>query len=397
MVRRYVVLVRAPHGLRLLVGTAVFELGQAALGLVLLLALHHRTGSFASAGAAIAAETVGFSLSALAQGRLIDQRGTRVILPITALYALAIAAMILALSADAPGGVLIALAGAVGASIPATGPALRAIWSSLLEDPDERSTAFAYQSLAQDAGYLLGPAAFGAVAVTVSPQVALACCWVLVAAGSLAAATVVAQPQSPAPPGAQTRSLLRTLAPIAAVMAVLGIALNAIDVSTAAFATEHHHPQLAGVLLACFSFGSIAGALAYGARSWRSALHTRLLGCTAALGILALGPVAAPSIAVGAPAFVLAGLPIATALTTAFLLAAQSAPPDRQTEGYALLSLTVNAGAALGGVLAGQVVAHASARAGFLIVVAASLLATTLLAATTASSRLRPPRETTVK
>lgn len=377
--RRYLVLIRAPHGLRLAAGTAVFYPGQAALGLVLLLALHRATGSFASAGAGVAALTAAFSLSGLAQGRVIDRRGTRALVPMTAVCATAIAAMAAALSANAPAAALIVLAAAIGASIPATGLALHSVWSSLLDDPEQRSTAFAFQSLAQDAGFLIGPAAFGAVTVTVSPQVALACCWTLVATGSLAAATVPAQAHVAEPAGRPV-SLLGALAAVAAVMAIVGIALDAVDVSTAAFATEHHRPQLAGVLLACFSVGSIAGALAYGARKWRSAPHVRLLGCTVALGILALGPVAAPSVALGVPAFVLAGLPVGTAITTAFLLAAESAPADRQTEAYALLSLTLNAGAALGGVLAGQLVARGSSSTGFLIVVAGGLLSATLLA-----------------
>lgn len=276
---RYVVLARAPFGLRLLVGAAVFYPGQTALGLVLLLTLRHTTGSFAPAGAAVAAETAGFSLSGLAQGRAIDRLGTRVIVPVTAACALVFLSIVVALSAKVPAAVLVVLAAAVGASIPATAPALRAVWSSLLEDPDQRSTAFAYQSLAQDVGFLIGPATFGAIAVTVSPQVALACCWALIAGGSLAVASVPASTRTGAPSARRLGPLLRALASLVTVMAVVGVALDATDVSTAAFAVEHHRPQLAGVLLACFSVGSIAGALAYGARTWRSPFTS---GCSPA-------------------------------------------------------------------------------------------------------------------
>jgi MFS family permease len=341
-VRRYAVLVRAPHGLRLVVGTAIFYPGQAALGLVVLLALHHATGTFASAGAAIAAETVGFSLSGLAQGRLIDRRGTVVIARMTAFCAVAVTAMIVALSSGARAAVLVALAAVVGASIPAVGPALRTVWSSLLDDPDERSTAFAYMSLAQDAGFVVGPAAFGAVAVTVSPEVALACCSALIGAGSLIAATVAVRSRPVAAPSGRSGSLLRALATVAAVMAVLGVALR-----------------------------------------------TRLFACSVALSILALGPVAAPSIALAAPICVLAGLPLGATITTAFLLASESAPTERQTESYALLSITLNGGAALGGVLAGQLVAHGSARSGFLLAVASGLFATAFLALVSAGDRMR--------
>jgi MFS family permease len=258
-----------------------------------------------------------------------------------------------------------------------------------LDDPDERSTAFAYMSLAQDAGFVVGPAAFGAVAVTVSPEVALACCSALIGAGGLIAATVAVRSRPVDAPSGRSGSLLRALATVAAVMAVLGVALDAVDVSTAAFASEHHHPQLAGVLLGCFSVGSIAGALLYGAHTWRSSLRTRLFGCSVALSILALGPVAAPSIALAAPIFVIAGLPLGATITTAFLLASDCAPSERQTESYALLSMTLNGGAALGGVLAGQLVTHGSARSGFLLAVASGLFTTALLALVSAGDRMR--------
>jgi MFS family permease len=368
-------------------GAAVVFPGQAALGIVVLLALHRVTHSFAFAGAGVAASTVGVSLSGLAQGRLIDRRGIRVIAPVTGVCAAAVAAICLALESHAPAAVLIALAAVLGASIPTTAPALRAVWSSLLDDRDERATAFAYMSLAQDVGFVLGPAVFAAVTVTVSPELALAGCWGLIAIGGLASATVSVPPGPLEPQGGQVASLLRSLASVAAVLAIFGIALDAIDVSTAAFASEHHHPQLAGVLLACFSIGSIAGALVYGSRAWRSDLRTRLMCCTAALGILALGPVAAPNIPLGAAAFVLAGIPVGTTLSTAFLLAAQRAPSGRQTEAYALLSLALNAGAALGGVLAGQIVASGSAGHGFLLAVACGLLGTIVLALPTVRQR----------
>lgn len=379
--RRYRALARAPHGPRLLLGAAVFYPGQAALGLVLLLALHHATGSFASAGVAAAANTFAFSVSSLVQGRLIDRRGTRVLVPVIIACALAIAAIDVALSADASTPVLVLLGGVIGASLPAAGASQRTVWSSLLDDPDERATAFAYQSLAQDAGFVIGPAALGALATTVSPVLALSCCGVLIAAGGATVASVAA-PADPGQPSAAAsrRSPLRAVARLAAVLSTVGVALGALDVSIAAFATELHRQELAGVLLAAFSVGSLVGGAVYGARSWRSGLHVRLLGCTLALGVLALAPAVAQSIPLGAGALVLAGVPLAATLTTAYLLAADRAPAGRQTEAYALLALTLNGGAALGGALGGQLVAAGSARPGFLLAVASPLLGAALVA-----------------
>ena len=391
--RRYKVLARAPRGLRLLVGAAVFYPGQAALGLVVLLSVHRATGSFASAGVAGAADTIAFSISSIVQGRWIDRRGTRTLLWMTFGCALAVAGISVALTVDAPGPVLIGLAGAVGGSVPAAGASQRAVWSSVLDDPDQRATAFAFQSLAQDAGFMTGPAALGALATAVSPALALGCCASLIAAGAVTVATV-SSPGTPARPEfvVPGRSIVVVLAPIAATLAAVGVGVGAIDVSTAAFATEHHDPQLAGVLLAALAAGSLVGGVAYGARSWRSPLPARLLVGTLALAALTLTPIAAPGIALAVPALLLAGIPFAPTLTTTYLLAAERAPADRQTETYALLSMALNAGAALGGALGGQLVAGRSARPGFLLAASSPLLGAAILIVPALAATARTPR-----
>lgn len=379
-VRRYLMLARAPHGPRMLAGAAVFYPGQAALGLVLLLSLHRATGSFASAGAAGGAETIAFSLSSIVQGRWLDRQGPRVLVPVAVACVLAIAAIDVALVAGAGTSVLVGLSAAVGGSIPAAGASLRTLWSSLLDDPDQRATAFAYQSLAQDAGFVIGPAALGALTTAVSPTLGLSSCAALIAAGAVTVAIVPSPARATRPPaGASERSIVVALGALAATLAAVGVTLGAVDVSTAAFATDHHSQQLAGVMLAAFSVGSVAGGVAYGARSWRSGLHIRLLACTLALAMLTLAPVAAPSTALLAPALVLAGAPLAATLTTAYLLAAERAPAGRQTEAYALLSLTLNGGSALGSALGGQLVAGGSAGPGFLLGVASPLLGATII------------------
>jgi MFS family permease len=276
----------------MLTGAAVFYPGQAGSGLVLLLAVHRATGSFACAGAAGAASTVGFSLSSIIQGRLLDRRGTPVLLPPALACRLATAATAGALAAGAGAALLIILAGVFGASFPSAGTSLRTVWSTLLDDADQRATAFAYQSLAQDAGFAIGPSALGALATTVAPELALGCCGALIATGAVLIATVPS-PVAVVRPGsdAARRPFLRPLAPLAASLAAVGVALGTIDVSITAFASEHHGQQFAGILLAAFSVGSIAGGVAYGARHWRSGLHVRLLGCTLALAVVALGAV----------------------------------------------------------------------------------------------------------
>src|SRR5689334_10217524 len=129
--RRFLVLLRVPHGRRLLAGGALVRLGQGATDLVVLLGIHRVTGSFALGGAAVAVLTVASSVSTVLQGRLIDRLGIRrLFVPMTAGLVVATVALGAALAVHASAVVLLALAGALGALFPAAGPPLRTLWAS---------------------------------------------------------------------------------------------------------------------------------------------------------------------------------------------------------------------------------------------------------------------------
>ncbi len=158
-------------------------------------------------------------------------------------------------------------------------------------------------------------------------------------------------------------------------MVAVGAALGAVDVSAPAFATQHGQPGLAGVLVAASSFGSLLGGLAYGARSWHAPATHRLLACAAAFAATLVLPALAMSTAAAAAGLLIAGVPMGATLTTAYLLAGDLVPEDRTTVGFSLLTLALNAGAAAGYALGGQIAAHGSAADGFLLGASAAILA----------------------
>jgi MFS family permease len=383
--RRYLALARVPFGRRLLVGSLLVAPGLAAIDLVILLALHHVTGSFGPGSVAVAAGTIAFSLSTIVQGRLIDRVGIRrVLVPAALALATATSALAVAVALDATPVVLIALSTVLGLSQPATGPAARTAWIRAAADADTRATALSYCSVTQDVGFIAGPALFGLVATAATPVISLACCGILIAAGALAIG-------SSAAPSTRTESrvatgasdLLRSVAPLAAVMVAVGVALGAVDVSAPAFATQHGQPSLSGVLLAAFSLGSLLGGLFYGARSWNTSPTRRLLACATACGAFLVLPALAPAPAAAAVGLLIAGAPTGVTLTTAYLLAGDLVPDDRASVGFALLTLALNAGAAAGYALGGQLAAHGSAANGFLLGAGAGILAA-IAAATSA-------------
>jgi hypothetical protein len=129
--RRYLQLWSAPDGRRLIAGGILLAPGQAAVDLVLLLALHRSTGSFTPGGIAVAVFTITNSGANLAQSRVVDRVGALWPLAVCAVGMLAATgATSAALAAGAPVWVVVALAAVLGALLPPTRAALRGRWGS---------------------------------------------------------------------------------------------------------------------------------------------------------------------------------------------------------------------------------------------------------------------------
>jgi MFS family permease len=380
--RRYLQLWAAPDGPRLIAGGILLAPGQAAIDLVLLLALHRSTGSFTAGGIAVAVFTITNSGANLAQSRVVDRVGALWPLAICAVGLLVVSgATSAALAAGAPVWVVVALAAVLGALLPATGASLRALWSARLPDPDDRVIGFAFVSFSQEVGFIAGPAAFGALATLVSPTAGLLACGASVCAGTLIVASVGSgRVPSDVEEAGGERPGLGPLVPVAAAIAWLGFGLGAFDVSVPAFAVQHGVASLGGVLLAIGAAGSLVGGVLYGVRRWRTGVRVRLAVCAAVSAILLLGPAASHALGLMAAALFVACAPLSATLTTGYLFADERAPASRSTEAFALVGLALNAGVAIGNALAGRLVSHGSANHGFLVV-AAGVLACALTVA----------------
>jgi predicted MFS family arabinose efflux permease len=391
--RRYLTLWSAPGGPRLIAGGILLAPGQAAVDLVLLLALHRSTGSFGPGGVAVAVFTIVNSGANLAQSRLVDRVGALWPLAVCAVAMLAVAgATSAALAAGAAVWAVVVLAGVLGAFLPATGASLRALWSARLPDPDDRVTGFAFVSFSQEIGFIAGPAAFGALATLVSPTAGLLACGASVCAGTLivASAGPTRGLSGDGEAGSGERPGLGSLAPVAAAIGWLGLGLGAFDVSVPAFAVQHGAASLGGVLLAIGSAGSLVGGAVYGARRWRAGVRARLAVCAAVSAVLLLGPAASQALGLMAAALFVACAPLSATLTTGYLFADERAPASRSTEAFALVGLALNAGVAIGNAVAGRLVSHGTANHGFLIVAAGVLAcALTVIATSTATSLSR--------
>ncbi|MFF8724897.1 MFS transporter [Streptomyces sp. NPDC015171] len=109
-------------------------------------------------------------------------------------------------------------------------------------------------------------------------------------------------------------------------------------------------------ILGALSAGSALGGLANGAVRWRARTRTRLCGFAAALGLVLAVAGRAPGLWALAGTMALAGAFIAPALTTAYLLADETAAEGARTQAGAWVNMAVNAGSAGGALVAGLLI-----------------------------------------
>lgn len=96
--------------------------------------------------------------------------------------------------------------------------------------------------------------------------------------------------------------------------------------------------------------------LAYGAVSWRASNRARLPLLAAGLGAAVAGAGLSPGVYVLAALAAVAGLFVAPALTTAYLIADESVGAGSRTQAGAWVNTAVNAGSSVGAAAAGLLV-----------------------------------------
>jgi MFS family permease len=148
-----------------------------------------------------------------------------------------------------------------------------------------------------------------------------------------------------------------------------------IDLSTVAFAQQHGHKPLAGLLLGTYALGSATGGIWYGARSWRAPLERRF-AITLCMTVAAVATFwSLPGLRSLDLVIFFSGLTISPTLIAGFGLIERQALPGRRTEGMAWLSSGVGVGVAAGSAIAGQIVDAGGARWGYIFAAGCGSLA----------------------
>ena len=360
---------------------------MAMLGLGTVLLISARTGHYGVAGSVAASGSLGAAFCAPQVARLVDRLGQRrVLLPLCLVFALAVTGLVLAVQLHAPDWVLFIPGTAAGASMPVLGPMVRARWSALLAGSPRLHTAFSLESVGDELCYMVGPAVVTLLATQVHPAAGVTAAAALCLAGTLwfASQRDTEPPRGAmgggkppmrgvtggsAPGGKQRARRFSLAAPGLIVLAPVYVALGgmfvSVDLSTVAFATSFGHKPLAGLLLACWAFGSGVGGLWYGTRNWRAPAWRRF-AVTLALtvgGVWTFGAV--PNLITLALVQFLCGMAIAPTLIAGYSLMEEQAWPGRTTEAMTWLSTGIGLGVACGATAAGFILDAFGARWGY--------------------------------
>jgi predicted MFS family arabinose efflux permease len=349
------------------------------LGIVLLVTgLGH---SYGLAGALSAAYTISNGLASVMQGRLLDRLGQFVVLPlVTVLYAVGVVGLVTGLESGWPEVVAFASAALAGAAYPPVGSAVRARWSHILAGrPRDVQTAYALESVVDEIVFVVGPTACTVLATQWHPWAGLGLALVAGVPGILALA--VQRSSQPVPHPVTATSAPRPPMPwppvvvLAAVSCALGSMFAAAEVSTVAFSAEQHAKPFAGVLLACWSLGSMIAGLATGAVAWHRPPAFRVQVASAAMALVMVPMTFVGSMVPMGIALFVAGFAIAPSLIAVMSTIEQTVPPARLTEGIAISHTGLAAGLAPGSALAGLVIDAHGASPSYLVALGGGVIA----------------------
>ena len=240
MAGRYGALLSTPGARAPLILSTAGSMPIGMYGLAILLLAHDTTGSFASAGRVVGAFSLANAFGAVAQGRLMDRLGQTRVLRVVATGHLP-ALVLLVVAADAGGSVwMLSLCAACGGvTLPQLPASMRSLWNALVDDPEQRATAYALVAVVFEVAVVTAPVIVAGIVAVASPAVAVIAAAAL-AAGSAAGFTATHASRR----WRGTRHEAGWLGPLAApgmrtVFAVLlafGIAVGVVQVAVPAFA-----------------------------------------------------------------------------------------------------------------------------------------------------------------
>jgi MFS family permease len=374
---------------RLMSSALIARLPQGMASLSILLLVRDTTHSYTAAGVAVGANAFATAACAPLLGRLIDRFGRDRTLPGFALgQAVMYATLAVAAGAGGHTGVLILLSAAAGALLPPIAPAVRALLRDVFEDRAVRDTAYSLDAVIQEAIWITGPLAVAVVVSLTSPSAAVVSLGVVCLVGTtLFLRSPLQRGTRPRRHDHSRRSALASpeLRALLGPVLLSGTALGATEVGLPSLALHAGSRPAAGLLLALWSVGSLAGGLWYGSRVWHTSL-TRRYRLLLMMAVVFTAPlIIARSIPEGVIGALLAGLTCAPVFSCMYALVGRTVTPGSETEAFTWVSSALIGGIAAGSAIAGAVIKPGGVSAPFIV----ACLASSLAAAIAVGSRAR--------
>ncbi|HEY7453489.1 MAG TPA: MFS transporter [Thermoleophilaceae bacterium] len=361
---RYLEVLRAPGVARVAVFALLGRLPFGTLGLSILLLMREEHYGYGQIGAVLAAESLAVAATAIVAARLIDRLGQTLVLLVTGgVVGVTICGLAVAITGGAPVWTLVLLAAVQGAAIPPVSPSMRTLWQQLV--PEERlETAYAFDSVALELAFIVGPLIAAGLAAAWSPLAGVLLCAALYSGAAYGFASAPAsRAWRPAEDVERTRAgALRSpgMRVLVIVAVITAVSFGVLEVALTAFAEDQGSRAAVGPLVTVWALGSVVGGLVYGARSWQSSPARRFVFLSALLALANLPLPLAESLVVMAILLVGTGLALAPLGATEYALIAYLTPVGTVTEGYSWLIVANTTGTAAGAFLAGVLVDHAS-------------------------------------
>lgn len=350
---------------------ARLPMAMVAIGIITMLSQLH--GSFGLASTVSATYVITSALLAPRISRLVDLHGQGKVLPPAAIMSAAgLLALLSCTHWHAPDWALFASAVLAG-FMPSMPAMVRARSTVLLAGTAGLRTAYAFESVLDEACFIVGPPLAVGLSVATFAQAGPLAAALLLAVGVL---SFSAQRRSEPPVrlairrdgGTKEDSLLRSehIRMLSLVMIGLGAITGAVDVFSMAFATQLGKPASASIVLSAYAGGSCGAGLLFGAYQGKWPLPRLLLagGCATALSTL---PLLVPAHSIGslASALLTTGLCVAPTMIVAMSLAERNVPASRLTETLTWLITGLNLGIAAGAACAGWLIDAYDVQAGF--------------------------------
>ncbi len=395
------------------------QMGMTGLSTFLLVQIEY--GSYARAGAVLAAVSIGNAILAPQVSRLIDEFGQSRVLRVG--FALSVAArvgLVIAAVTHAPLWLLLTIAPMVALS-GSQSTLTRARWTHIVRDKHGLNTAFSLESSLEEVLFIAGPALATILATSVVSWLPS----VIAAATMLVGGYVFLSLRSTEPPARRSDAgtVPLTMAPVidgslprvglipesarartrprryrnplrghllvttpaliitTVVFATQGALFASVDASTVALAEDLGHKSWSGPVLAVFAVGSLAGGLLYGSRMWAGSLASRLMWGVAGSGVGAATFAFAPNLVILGVLMFLTGLVIAPTMAVGDGVVHALAPRSRLTEGMAWTRVGLDLGVASGAWLTGVLLERGGPSAGFGVTAAAGATGIVIMAA----------------